>query len=945
MPSHGTRPVSDSPAGPGARRSLVHDLRAWLGSPVRATLAIALATVALLAGGTGVYLGVRALRSDNQARDHQAAARELAREIEQTVLDRLRGVTQRLAEAPAIRDVTAGRVPPDAPDVLSTLVTIQQALGASLAYALDREGTVVAGTPYGAGRTLTGKNYAFRPYFRDALAGRDVVYPAVGVTTGERGLYFSSPVRGGAGENASGVVVIKASFDAIDRLTAAATEPVALVSSDGIVLATNRREWMYRALYPISPQRLTELRESRQFADNPLTTLAVTVDAPRVKLGERRYGVVRVPLPAAQWELVTLDRLDANYPLTAQQVRFLVFTVGFVAVLLCALFLLLANVARRRRAERALQEINETLEQRVRARTHELARANRGLEAEIQERRRAEEQLSASERRLADIINFLPDATLVVDRNGVVTAWNRAMEELTGIEAAEMIGQGDYAYALPFYGRRRPILANYVLEPDSTLAKRYPFIEQRGDSFVAESDVPALHSESTTLWAVARRLYNDQGEVVGAIESIRDVTDRKRAAAELRRAKEAAEAATQAKSEFLANMSHEIRTPMTAILGFADSIAESCEHRCAFGANEFDHQAGTIRRNGQHLLQLINDILDLSLVESRRFEVENIPCSPGRIITEVRLLMQQRAEAKQVGLTVAYATPIPETIRTDPTRLRQILVNLVGNALKFTDTGSVELIARMLPASPAAKPMLELEVRDTGIGIAPGVLDEVFEPFTQADSSTTRRYGGTGLGLAISRRLARLLGGDLTAQSTPGAGSSFRLTIATGPLEDVAMEQWPPAELAAEPEPNGQQATPAVLPAARLLLAEDGPDNERLITAILTREGATVEVARNGEEALQLGQAARGRGEPYDLILMDMQMPVMDGYAATRALRDSGCCQPIVALTAHAMTGDREACLAAGCDDYLTKPIHRDALIRCLRRWLQADAVAETSPA
>ncbi|MEX2219690.1 MAG: ATP-binding protein [Phycisphaerales bacterium] len=384
---------------------------------------------------------------------------------------------------------------------------------------------------------------------------------------------------------------------------------------------------------------------------------------------------------------------------------------------------------------------------------------------------------------------------------------------------------------------------------------------------------------------------------------------------------DAAHAASRAKSDFLANMSHEIRSPMTAILGYAELLENPAQH-------DWKDCVATIRRNGEHLTAVINDILDLSKVEAGKMTVESLDCSPVELVQEVHALMGPRFRAKGLTLDIRHQFPLPRTIRTDPIRFRQVLINLLGNALKFTEKGGAAVTVS-LDRLPSGARILRFEVADTGIGIAPENLARLFQPFTQSDTSTTRRFGGTGLGLSISRRLARLLGGDLTATSTPGEGSTFTATIQVGTLEGVAMAERLDDAL---PAPSSGGITLAAAVHANILLAEDGEDNRRLLTHFLQTAGATVEHAENGRTAVE---RVLGAGPDIHLILMDMQMPEMDGYTAARTLRQRGVKLPIIALTANAMAGERERCLEAGCDDYLTKPIPRRALVEACRRWVE----------
>ncbi len=384
-------------------------------------------------------------------------------------------------------------------------------------------------------------------------------------------------------------------------------------------------------------------------------------------------------------------------------------------------------------------------------------------------------------------------------------------------------------------------------------------------------------------------------------------------------------AAHRSKTEFLANVSHEVRTPMTAILGFADALAER-DAPAAERAELID----TIRRNGRHLLAILNDVLDLSKIEAGRMRVERIPCSLRQIVEETASLLRPRAREKGLPLEIEWALPLPASILSDPVRLRQILSNLVGNAIKFTESGSVRVRASL------ADTRVVVDVIDTGIGVSAEQLARLFQPFTQADSSTTRRFGGTGLGLAISRRMAQLLGGDIEVSSTPGQGSRFRVLLDPGPLAGV---EWIRAAhvTPASPATSSQQPGPASSAAlrGRLLVAEDTPDTRKLVRRVLERAGLSVDTAENGVEARRLALASWQAGEPYDVVLMDMQMPEMDGYAATSRLRADGYRGTIIALTAHAMTGEREKCLAAGCDDYATKPIDRPTLLATVSRHLE----------
>ncbi len=388
--------------------------------------------------------------------------------------------------------------------------------------------------------------------------------------------------------------------------------------------------------------------------------------------------------------------------------------------------------------------------------------------------------------------------------------------------------------------------------------------------------------------------------------------------AELAAARDAADAANQTKTAFLANVSHELRTPMTAILGFADLMLDGVSG----DAGSLQHEAvATIRRNAESMVAIVNDLLDMSKLEAGKLAIECLPCSPLAVVEEVTALLRVKAEARRVRLQTVVPAPVPTTIRTDPLRLRQILVNLVDNAIKFSSGGDVTIV---VSCTDGESPQLRCEVVDQGMGMPASVLARLFQAFEQADASTTRRHGGTGLGLAISRQLARLLGGDLVAASAVGHGSRFTVTVAMG--VDVA----PPAAPNVAPAPTSSQAASRPLTGARVLLVEDGPDNQRLLRHLLERAGCSMEIAANGKECVDRLASA---GASFDVVLMDMQLPVRDGNTATRLLRQRGCDLPIVSLTANAMQADREACLSAGSDAFLSKPIDRKLLLATIADW------------
>ncbi len=399
--------------------------------------------------------------------------------------------------------------------------------------------------------------------------------------------------------------------------------------------------------------------------------------------------------------------------------------------------------------------------------------------------------------------------------------------------------------------------------------------------------------------------------------------------AELARVSALADEANRAKTSFLANMSHEIRTPMTAILGYSDVLLEPNQSV----SDRFD-ALQVIRRNAKHLLQLINDILDISKIEAGKMTVELLPVELVSEVADVVSLMRSRAIEKGLEFKIEFVGPMPKTICTDALRLKQILINLLGNSLKFTERGELRLRVRSQRDGEHCR--MIFDVSDTGIGMTPSQCERLFRPFTQADESTTRRFGGSGLGLTISQRLAELLGGKITLESEKGKGSTFRLDIDAGSLNGVEIITEISESMLM---PRQSEKSLSIKLQGQILLCEDGVDNQRLISLYLDRAGAKVHIAENGKIGVEMASIQK-----FDLILMDMQMPEMDGYTAASKLRAKGVDVPIIALTANAMSEDRAKCLASGCTDYLSKPIAKELLLQTVAGYLNRKKQKEDVP-
>lgn len=527
---------------------------------------------------------------------------------------------------------------------------------------------------------------------------------------------------------------------------------------------------------------------------------------------------------------------------------------------------------------------------------------------------RAAAEYRRRERRLTDAIEALSQGFVLFDADDRLVAWNGAYAAMyPGIARHLKPGLGFEALVRIVVERNRGPVSEAEL--DSQVRRQMDF--HRNPDAVFEGEF------GDGRWLRIDEYPTSDGGIVGLHT---DITAERRREAELRAAKELAEAANRAKSDFLATMSHEIRTPMNCVLGMSDLI---------LGTVLTDEQrrfTEAIRDAGADLLTVIDEILDLSKLEAGKLELEAVDFDIRELVDGVCDLHGPGARRKRLDLTVHVAPRVPAVLHGDPGRLRQVLTNLVGNAVKFTEAGKVTLHVDVRRVEDGAFD-LRVEVADTGIGIAEHALGTLFEKFSQADSTTTRRFGGTGLGLAICRQLVRLMGGEIGVRSTPGEGSVFAFSVPlTMPL-GVSMPAQPEA---AAPVLPGQR------PAARILLAEDNEASQLVASTILARAGYRVDLAADGRAAVAAAASRR-----YDLILMDIRMPDMDGVQATREIRAGagmGRDTPIVALTADAMKGEKRRCLLAGMNDYLAKPIDRHRLLSVVAHWTGERAASPPAP-
>jgi PAS domain S-box-containing protein len=521
--------------------------------------------------------------------------------------------------------------------------------------------------------------------------------------------------------------------------------------------------------------------------------------------------------------------------------------------------------------------------------------AGHDISAELE----AERALQESEARFRNLVETSSDWVWELDADGVYTYASPRVQDILGIPVAEVIGRTPFdLMPADEAARVRAVFAGIV-------ARRAPIVALENINLHRDGRRIVLETSGTPVLAA-------DGTLLGYRGMDRDITLR-RQAEEARRAHDAAVEAAQLKSQFLATMSHEIRTPLNGVIGVL-SLMNDWE--LSAGKHEL---VATAAESAQHLLRLLNDVLDFSKIEAGRLNLEQVDFDPRALAGQACELYRGRAEARGLRLTVEIAPVVPARLRGDPTRLRQVLNNLVDNAIKFTARGEVALSVALQADAPDGA-LLRFAVRDTGIGIDPAQQAHIFDPFAQADGSTTRRFGGSGLGLAIVRQLAGLMGGAVGVDSTPGAGATFWFTARFAPA--AAAPDRPAATISDVRHWSG----------ARVLLVEDNAINRTIAAYMLEKLGCTYEVAADGEQAVTA--AVRGG---FDLILMDCQMPVLDGYAATaqiRAAEAAGRRVPVVAMTANAMPEDREKCLAAGMDDHLPKPVTLTAMKDMLGCWL-----------
>jgi len=812
-------------------------------------------------------------------RQQQPVTQNLANELNTFIIHYFSRSVRSLAAREEVADVCAGKTSSDNPSLLRVLNTAQAALDVSLVYVMNRDGTVVGSSNAPDEVSLTGNNYRFRPYFFHAIAGTPHLFPAVGITTNKKGLYFSAPVYGKAQPQTGqtiGVMVIKTKSDALDTflLSNRANLDVFVVSPDGVVFASTQEQWNFHLAWPIEPSRLLAINATRQFGSSELPLLPFSLQHAIVNHNGLRATVSFQSLDMDGWQLVTLEPVPFPW-LMVGLLWCIVWTLGAMATIIA--------IHRQRQEQLAGQVIAGEKASNLAQAAHRTS----VLELET--------------------IFSTSLVGIILVRDGRIVNANRRMCEMFGYEREEIVHGGVRQF---FAGRRafrRFIRRHLHLLIDSNIEQVEYDLKRKNGSLIA--------------CTLSGKAIDRSDLSQGTVWVIEDISRRKAAERELEQARKAAEAASVAKGEFLANMSHEIRTPMNGIIGLTNILL-----RQEMPDAQREHLA-LIQRSAIRLMTIINDILDFSKLEAGRFELDRHPFSLRGLLHEVVQPMEPTVRKKNLQLHVDVDPAVPDKVQGDQVKIMQILTNLIDNSLKFTRKGFVRIAVRPHDRKDGSPGTLLFEVADSGIGIDPAYRANVFESFSQADSSHSRRFGGTGLGLSISKGLVELMGGEIWFESVPERGTHFYFTL---PLPDPDTA----------PSPS-QDATPTyrwsktILPQGRgrrILVAEDEYINTILIGTLLKQAGFRVTVVKNGREAVNAW-----RGGVFDCILMDIQMPEMDGYEAVARIREAeqpGDHMPIIAMTAHAMAGDRQKCLNAGMDDYVSKPIDGSMLLQLLQHYL-----------
>ena len=771
-----------------------------------------------------------------------------------------------------VPDILNGISPPNNKPAVQKLSEIRTYFGMEIIFVMNAKGDVVLCSSYGENndKTLYGQNFSSKLYFREAMHGRTAVQPEINPAHRERGVFFASPVVStSAGRKIIGVIVIEINTKVYDSyLSRKFSGPTSLVSPNGIVFASNRGDWVFKSVKTLFEE--INISIGMKGNENKFNNTIKSFNVDYFKYDGSRFDVIRVSFPyfrdiAGDWEIIGLEK----YP---SRMRFLLNLAVVFLSFICSLGFLFFILQR---------------------------------EA-VREKKFVENQIFIAMKRTEQLYRVIPSAIFSVDENKIITSWNNMAANITGYSAEEVIGHSCLTFALAPCTQGCGLYNKDIPKP----------ITGRICEIIRKDGVVRKISKNVDV------VYDTKGAIVGGIECFEDITEKYEAAQELIETREKALLATKAKSVFLANMSHEIRTPMNAILGFAQVL-----ERDPNLSPEQSKFVQIINRSGNHLLKLINDVLDMSKIETGSLMINKTTFSFYDMIRDIEIIFKSHAGGKGLSLLVEYEDNVPEFIVTDEGKLRQVFINILGNAIKFTETGGV---AFRIGADKVSNQQSEddnlvniiVEIEDSGLGIPEKDLIDIFEPFRQSDAGF--KMGGTGLGLPLAKKFVELLGGDITLKSELGVGTLFRFIIPVGiGTEILKLEQ-------SEESRNViglQEGTPQI----KILVVDDIELNRSLLSNILEPIGFEIKEGVNGQQAIEIFR----EWSPH-IILMDMRMPVMDGYEAIRLIKseEAGKKTPIIAVTASAFEDNKDEVMATGTDDYLRKPFRRKELLAMLSKHL-----------
>jgi len=971
-----------------------------------------------------LWLGVFHLKGEMRQKERLSKLQGYRAELEEMVFHRWKAL-ESLSTDPSVLGVLSGAPGAEVERLFDVLAKVEDV---AIVYLLNSEGLTVASSAYDGGERLTGVNYRFRPYFKYAMTGRRMVFPAVGVTTLRRGIYMSLPVWN-RGMDPVGVLVFKLPMEQVDALFHTGSPPVVLMDSFGVVFAGNTHRWLYYVAGNPSAAEIAGVDFQRQFGGRPLKRLGWTPDDREVVVDKVRYGVVSIKVPSFRWMLVGLFSGDLYPALPPGQQ--MMTRVGYLAglLLITMVISLWGTVSRRRQAERILIKYRETLEGVVNRRTLQLEVVNDTLVRELEEKRFAEKRLQENETsfkranriaglgswewylaedrvllsdvmmaiydsdsdslegRFEEVIHRMvhPDDTEMVVRVGREMAetgkgkpveyrivrgngdirWLRAevpevkefrrsgevvsligtVQDITerklnensllrfkaameqsvdGIAVVDLDGVVEFVNPswAKMHGYRADELKGVTLASFHTRSQvegpLRDFLKRVTEYGSCEGEIEhvARNGREFPTWMSSSLMADREGNPIAVVWICREISTQKQAEAILKRAKEEAEAATRAKSAFLANMSHEIRTPMNGVIGMIDILLDT-------GLTpEQKEYAESVRSSADALLILINDILDFSKIEAGKLDIEVVEFNLRTVLEPLSDVMAIKAGEKGIAFGCLIQDNVPVHLKGDSVRLRQILTNLAGNAVKFVETGSV-MVRVALKEAQDHRVRLFFEVVDTGIGIHEEARVRIFDAFSQGDVSTTRRYGGTGLGLSISRQLTRLMKGNIGVESRPGRGTTFWFT-AEFEVQADAREEWFHRSDA--------------LKNVHLLIVDDNSVNRRVFREYARSWGCRVAEAESGEGAMVMAEQALKVGSPFDVAIIDMQMPGMDGESLGRCFKAREATKYISLLMATSIgqKGDAAYMEEVGFAACLTKPVRKkdlcERLIQVLNR-------------